>query len=610
MKKNIKLITLMILVGIITFFLSKAILNKKTKQNAVTEKKEVNYFILKENNKEGVIDKKGNKIVEAKYDKIIIPNYSYPLFFGYNNETKHVLDDKSEVKFGEQTFFKKEKKFKDVSPICESIEDYATVRPYIKYKINNKYGLMDLNGREVTKAKYDEILPLAEDQNAYMVRREGKEGIVNKDGKEILAPEYKNVYSTNINTMEMNKISSGYGFEREDERGKTFHGYITENGNVLLEPKYDNLNKVQINSNDSTYLIASLNDKKGLFKNQEKIIDINYDEITYSENFFLSKLKDKYTLYNLNGKILRENIEKATLKEDFAVLESANEILVFNKEGKEILKTKEMPIDLFRYENKDYIIKNEENGQSVCEILNGETKNVIGENKVYKNIQHLFEDIVILQEDAFKAVKLSKKKQTAENYSNITIYLNTKMLIAELPDGKSKLLNSELDEIKNIDIDTIMQIKEEKKQGIAAQVDGKFVYINNEGKIKNLVEEIDRKIYPYKDSKNNKFGYKNKEGKVVIDAIYDKAELINSYGYAGVEKNGKWGIIDEEGKTVVEPKLEPEKIPFFNSEFSPIYLKNYIIPPNTINDAYDVNNMPDFKNEYNPNLENKLEKNK
>lgn len=608
MKKNIKLIILMILVGIITFFSIKAILNKKTLQNEVTEKKEVNYFILKENNKEGVLDKKGNKIVEAKYDKIIIPNYSYPLFFGYNNETKHVLDDKSEVKFGEQSFFKKEKKFKDVSPICESIEDYATVRPYIKYKINNKYGLMDLNGREVTKAKYDEILPLAEDQNAYLVKNDGKEGLINKFGKEILPPEYKSVYSTNINTMEIKKISSGYGFEREDERGKTFQGYITENGNILLEPKYEGITKLQIDSKDNTYLIVSLDSKKGLFKNQEKIIDINYDEIIYSENFFLSKLKDKYTLYNLNGKILRENVEKATLKEEFAILESANEFLVFNKEGKEILKTKEMPVDLFRYENKDYIIKNEENGQSVCEILNGETKNVIGENKVYKNIQYLFDDIVILKEEDFKAVKLSEKKQTTENYSNITIYLNTKMLIAEYADGRSSLLNSELDEIKNLDVDTIMQIKEEERQGIAAQVNGKFVYINKEGKIKNLAEEIDRKIYPYKDSENNKFGYKNKEGKVVVEAIYDKAELINLYGYAGVEKNGKWGIIDEEGKIVVETKIDPQKIPFFNSEFSPIYLKNYIIPPNTTNDVYDINNMPDFKNEYNPNLENSLEK--
>lgn len=49
---------------------------------------------------------------------------------------------------------------------------------------------------------------------------------------------------------------------------------------------------------------------------------------------------------------------------------------------------------------------------------------------------------------------------------------------------------------------------------------------------------------------NNRYGYINKKGDLVIPFNYDKAKPFEN-GFAYVEKNGKSGYIDKNGKIVV-----------------------------------------------------------
>ena len=53
--------------------------------------------------------------------------------------------------------------------------------------------------------------------------------------------------------------------------------------------------------------------------------------------------------------------------------------------------------------------------------------------------------------------------------------------------------------------------------------------------------------------KDDKFGFVDKDGNVVVDYIYDDATEQNEYGYAGIKKDGKWGSIDSKGAVVQEP---------------------------------------------------------
>ncbi len=56
--------------------------------------------------------------------------------------------------------------------------------------------------------------------------------------------------------------------------------------------------------------------------------------------------------------------------------------------------------------------------------------------------------------------------------------------------------------------------------------------------------------------KDGKYGFIDKEGKVVVDYIYDDATSQNIYGYAGVKKDGKWGVVDNKGNLIQEPTYD------------------------------------------------------
>ncbi len=51
---------------------------------------------------------------------------------------------------------------------------------------------------------------------------------------------------------------------------------------------------------------------------------------------------------------------------------------------------------------------------------------------------------------------------------------------------------------------------------------------------------------------NNKYGYVDKDDKIIIDFIYDEASPFNEYDLANVKVNDKWGIINKAGAFVQE----------------------------------------------------------
>ena len=75
--------------------------------------------------------------------------------------------------------------------------------------------------------------------------------------------------------------------------------------------------------------------------------------------------------------------------------------------------------------------------------------------------------------------------------------------------------------------------------------ESRYFFINN----KDLLPDIEKNlnISPY--LKDDKWGYIDKNGNVVIDFIYDDANSF-SEELASVEKDGKYGYIDKEGNVV------------------------------------------------------------
>ncbi len=62
-------------------------------------------------------------------------------------------------------------------------------------------------------------------------------------------------------------------------------------------------------------------------------------------------------------------------------------------------------------------------------------------------------------------------------------------------------------------------------------------------------------VVPFYSASNDKYGYKNDKGEVVITPKYDLAYTLDE-GMAAVRVNGKYGFVDISGKEIVSPRYE------------------------------------------------------
>ena len=70
---------------------------------------------------------------------------------------------------------------------------------------------------------------------------------------------------------------------------------------------------------------------------------------------------------------------------------------------------------------------------------------------------------------------------------------------------------------------------------------------------KEVGEKNGIKYFQYME--NDKTGFRDLDGNVVIKAIYDSAEMF-SEEHSAVEINGVWGLINEKGEYIIQPKYE------------------------------------------------------
>jgi len=66
---------------------------------------------------------------------------------------------------------------------------------------------------------------------------------------------------------------------------------------------------------------------------------------------------------------------------------------------------------------------------------------------------------------------------------------------------------------------------------------------------------VQAQLFPFYSANNDKYGYKDGEGKVVVEPGYDLAYPFTE-GMAAVRLGGKYGYLNESGKEVVAPKYD------------------------------------------------------
>lgn len=552
-KKIIIIVILIVLVAVIAT-VTALYLNKRAKYvYDIEQVSHIEYNTINIDGRYGVIDGKGNIIIEPNYDVIQIPNPSKPLFIcmsDYNTETKEyqikVLNDRKEQIFTG---------YESVQAIpTETTEDGIPFeKTVLKYKKDGKYGIVNLEEKEITKPIYDSISAITYKEGMFLVSKDGKYGVINLNGVKVIDTEFDKISVDNYYDKETKYQRTGFIVCITSDEGYRY-GYINYKGDMILKPEYTEIERVtEIEDNKNIYLIAYKDGQAGLLKNSKVILKHEYEEIKYNayNNVFLIQRNGKQGISDKNGKVkVDTKYNNITFGGIYLNVTDGEEKKTLDLSGNEI--------------NDGYIYK--------MPTRDGNYSIVYGEDEIYKVIDNngnvvidknytYIEEIennnfIVATYNNNGIVDLTGKSLVDLKYNSIFKLDNTEMLQANISSTNTiTLINKSMEVIATMDEAGI----EVKDNYVVLYSETGIKYFDYTGKELNAKD-----IFPnnklYAKRINDKWGFVDVDGNVKIQNEYDMVTQINEYGFAGIEKDGKWGVINDNGEIVVEPKYELESI--------------------------------------------------
>lgn len=562
MNKKIRWIIIGIVAVIIIAISIMAIINEVQLHYKVEEISEYKYFTLEQNKKYGVIDRNGNIVIEAEYEAVQIPNPSKAIFVcvkEYNENTKEyetvVYNEKKEVLLSN---------YKNVQAI--SIYTNVNLTPYEKsvltYKENGKYGLINLEGKQITKPVYDEISSINYKEGTFLVKQNELEGIINMKGKVIIKCEYESVTSDNYYSENGNKKQAGFIVSKKTEDGYRY-GYANYRGTIILNPIYTQLERVtEIANEKGVYFIAFKNGQAGLLKNNKEILNYEYEDIQYNVlgSIFVTKRNGKYGAVNQEGTtVLYPEYDNVYTGGMYLNALKDKDIFIFDLNGNKI-ETNE--VSKTKTENANYYITIDKNNK--YKVVDSKDNIII--DKDYTYIEYLPRDYFIVERDSKSGIIDSNGKSVIElKYDSISRINETDILQMET-NKNIALYNLNMKEIVSMDNAIVKEVKDEKAY-ILLYSDTDFKYLDKKGNIltsQNLFENNPL----FAKNINGKWGFVDKDGNLKVQNDYELVTDFNKYGFAGIKKDGKWGSINQNGEVVQEPTYDLKRnIPEFVGKY-------------------------------------------
>lgn len=421
---------------------------------------------------------------------------------------------------------------------------------YYPVYTNDKWGVINQKGEIIITPQYDEMITIPNSKIdmficVYDVNYENntyKTKIINSKNEEKFT-EYDLIES--IENIDKNNLM---WYEEDVLKVKKgdLYGLIDYSGKLILPIEYSNIEAL---SGVKNSIIIRKNDKVGLCDNKGNIIIApEYKEIRniqedYKNGYIVINNDNLYGLIDFTKNIILE-----PKYEEIKPIASST-IFVVKEQGilKAINKDEETLI-----ENKFDDVK-EINTDSLIFIKNGKYGiiNTKQEEKVpaeYDDLKYAFGDYYIAKKgDKYGIINLSNETLLSFDYSKITYRKDAGFIEAEKVDSiNTQILDNKLEKkLEGIVIDV-----NAVKGYIRVRIADEYKYYNLKFEEIKATDVLANTIFL--DKKDGKYGFIDKEGKVVIDYIYEDGLEQNSYGYAAVKQDGKWTYVDSTGKIGTE----------------------------------------------------------
>ena len=451
-KKTSAIVIISIIIIVISLAISIYIPNKR-KIESKAEDNSISYYLLKKDENFGVINGSGDIIIEPEYQEIIIPNQHRAVFICNNEDKSKVLNDKNEEIF---------KKYSNVQAIelTNVISDSAYEKKVLKYEKNNKFGLLGIDGEVVVEAKYDEISSLEYKEGELLIKENNKYGVIDDKGYQIIKTNYDSISSDQYYCANDGYKKSGYIVCNVTNDGYRY-GYYDYEGSKMLDTEYNQIIRlVEATNKNDIYLAAAKNGQYGIFINNNKIINTQYQSITYDPTMqiFIVERTGQYGAVNEKGiEILKTEYSDIQINGIYMYTQKGEERKIFDKTGKEV----DIPINTIiqSTKNSDYYIRIEQNEVEEYSIINSNFEEIL--NQKYKYIEYLFDKYFIATNEAGKSgiIDVDGNIILEFNYDLIqTIKEKNIIQSINFETGVTELYNNELIkilEINNINIQTL-----------------------------------------------------------------------------------------------------------------------------------------------------------
>ena len=362
-KLNYKKVFAVIIAIIVIIIAIIAIRKLFTKAKNTKTLEKTDYFALYSENKWGIIDSKGETIISPMYQEMpILIDKSKDIFlctYDVNEEdgtykTKVINNKNEEILTN----------YDKIEPLenHDTSENLWYEKDVLKVQKEGKWGLIDLDGKELSDIIYDNIDTLKGIENSIIVEKDGKKGLLNDKGSKIIDTEYADI----LNFGDDNK--NGYITINSENK----YGIISFSGEKILENQYEKIENIY----GEKYFVIIENGKQILIDKQDnKILSDGYDEIKQIANSgIIFTKKNKYGLMDFEGntKIEAEYEDLKEINTDIFVAKKNGKIGIIDQDKNEKLSFEYKDI---KYNKKAGIyITEDENYNSKILNSNFETK--------------------------------------------------------------------------------------------------------------------------------------------------------------------------------------------------------------------------------------------
>ena len=329
-KLNIKKVLAVLIVLAVIIMVIFGII-KLTQGSARTQERTVanGYFSVYTNGKWGVINSRGETVIEPQYDEaIIVPDQTKAVFVctydvDYTNNTykSRVINDKNE----------------------EIITGYDTIQVLENYDSSNnlwyendvllvsqqgKYGLVDFTGRVLLTCEYDSIETLKGVTNSLVTEKEGKLGLVDNIGSVILENIYKEIEPIS------DQYENGYIVTNEDNQ----KGVIKNDKTVLVQVQYDDIKPM---NGDGRYVVQEDDEWKIIDSEGNEYLAGAFDDVvSINGNNVIVEIDNQYGIMTLSGetRIQAKYQNMSYAFSDNYIFRENNKYGVINLAGEEVLE--------------------------------------------------------------------------------------------------------------------------------------------------------------------------------------------------------------------------------------------------------------------------------